>query len=181
MRQRCCTEVSISLHNLHCYGVTLIHLRSNRIAGADTVCFWFNSWPPNLGPLILGQTSTGIIRFLYALFLFPDVSQRVFEEIQSVTQGIRLPHFNDRSQLPYTEAVWKEAARWRTFFPIGKFPSFERSAIGLHVSATKVSLTSLRKTKLLEGILYQRELSFTRTICWSLFVIRYFFFLTSDI
>jgi hypothetical protein len=72
----------------------------------------------------LEQTSSGVIRFLYALFLFPDVSQRVFEEIQTVTQGIRLPHFNDRSQLLYTEAVWKEAARWRTFFPIGKLVSF---------------------------------------------------------
>jgi hypothetical protein len=75
---------------------------------------------PNYVELIMGQTSTGIIRFLHALFLFPDVSNKIFEEIQSVTQGVRLPRFNDRPQLPYTEAAWKEAVRWRTFFPVGK-------------------------------------------------------------
>ncbi|PVF97319.1 cytochrome P450 [Serendipita vermifera] len=65
------------------------------------------------------QTTAGIIQFLHVLFLFPDVSERVFAEIQSVTHSLRLPQISDRSQLPYTEAVWKEAVRWRTFFPVG--------------------------------------------------------------
>ncbi|PVF97364.1 cytochrome P450 [Serendipita vermifera] len=64
-------------------------------------------------------TSAGLIHLLYVLFLFPEVAQRVFEEIQGVTQGLRLPHLTDRPQLPYTEAVWKEAARWRPFLQIG--------------------------------------------------------------
>ncbi|PVF97375.1 cytochrome P450 [Serendipita vermifera] len=64
-------------------------------------------------------TSAGVIQFLHVLFLFPEVSERVFAEIQTVTQGVRLPRISDRSKMPYTEAVWKEAVRWRTFFPIG--------------------------------------------------------------
>lgn len=64
-------------------------------------------------------TTGGIIQFLHVLFLFPTVSNRVSREIQSVTQGLRLPRISDRSQFPYTEAVWKESVRWRPFFPLG--------------------------------------------------------------
>ncbi|PVF93577.1 cytochrome P450 [Serendipita vermifera] len=64
-------------------------------------------------------TTGGVIQFLLSLFLFPTVAERVFEEIQSVTQGYRLPKISDRPKLPYTEAVWKEAIRWRPFFPLG--------------------------------------------------------------
>jgi cytochrome P450 len=67
------------------------------------------------------QTTGGIIQFLHALFLFPEVSKRVYEEIQSVTNGQRLPQIRDRNKLPYTDAVWKEATRWRPFMPLGKY------------------------------------------------------------
>jgi hypothetical protein len=66
------------------------------------------------------QTTAGVIQFLHTLFLFPDVSERVFKEIQSVTHGHRLPRINDRSLLPFTDTVWKEATRWRSFMPIGQ-------------------------------------------------------------
>ncbi|PVF97331.1 cytochrome P450 [Serendipita vermifera] len=66
------------------------------------------------------DTTNGAINgVLHALFLFPDVSQRVFEEIQSVTHGLRLPTISDRSKLPYTEAVFKEATRIRPFMALG--------------------------------------------------------------
>jgi cytochrome P450 len=54
------------------------------------------------------------------MFLFPDASKRVFQEIQSVTFGARLPRVTDRPRLPYTEAAWKEAIRWRPFIPVGE-------------------------------------------------------------
>jgi hypothetical protein len=65
------------------------------------------------------KTTGAIIRFLLSLFLFPEVSQRVYEEIQSVTHGLRLPKISDRANLPYAEAVFKESARHRTFLPLG--------------------------------------------------------------
>ncbi|PVF93579.1 cytochrome P450 [Serendipita vermifera] len=64
------------------------------------------------------STTGGVIQFLHALFLFPDVAQKVFEEIDGVTQGQRLLKVNDRAKLPFTEAVWKEAVRWHPFFPL---------------------------------------------------------------
>ncbi|PVF93585.1 cytochrome P450 [Serendipita vermifera] len=64
-------------------------------------------------------TGSGTILFLYTLFLFPKVAERIFEEIQSVTQGLRLPHVRDQARLPYTEAVWKEVVRWRPPMPLG--------------------------------------------------------------
>lgn len=45
-----------------------------------------------------------IVSFIHTLFLYPEVAQRVYEEIQIVTHGQRLPTVSDRSSLPYTEA-----------------------------------------------------------------------------
>ncbi|PVF97327.1 cytochrome P450 [Serendipita vermifera] len=70
---------------------------------------------------VAADTTTGaIIGFLFHLFLYPEVSQRVFEEIQSVTHGTRLPQIADRPNLPYTEAVFKESIRIRPLLPISE-------------------------------------------------------------
>ncbi|KIM28315.1 hypothetical protein M408DRAFT_23718 [Serendipita vermifera MAFF 305830] len=63
-------------------------------------------------------TSTALSAFCHALYLFPEVAQKVYAEITAVTEGMRLPTTNDRARLPYTEATWKEAFRWNTFMPI---------------------------------------------------------------
>ncbi|PVF92957.1 cytochrome P450 [Serendipita vermifera] len=65
------------------------------------------------------DTTTGAVNsFLLVLFLYPEVSQRVFEEIQSVTHGQRLLKIADRANLPYTEAVFKESVRIRHSMPL---------------------------------------------------------------
>ncbi|KIM28303.1 hypothetical protein M408DRAFT_23708 [Serendipita vermifera MAFF 305830] len=64
-------------------------------------------------------TSAAIMVFINALLFFPDVSKRVYEEVNRVKDGTRLPSVSDRPNLPYTEAVWKEAFRWNTFIPLG--------------------------------------------------------------
>ncbi|PVF97330.1 cytochrome P450 [Serendipita vermifera] len=64
-------------------------------------------------------TSGAIVGFLLVLWLYPEVSQRVFDEIQSLTHGQRLPKVVDRPSLPYTEAVFKESIRIRPFIPLG--------------------------------------------------------------
>ena len=53
------------------------------------------------------------------MVLFPEISQKVYEEIISVTEGTRLPRTTDRPHLPFTEAVWNETIRWNTFVPLG--------------------------------------------------------------
>lgn len=64
-------------------------------------------------------TTASILQFLHVLFLFPAISERVFSEVEAVTRGHRLPQVDDRSELPYTEAVWKEAIRWSPVIPLG--------------------------------------------------------------
>lgn len=66
------------------------------------------------------KTTAAIVALFYNLFLRPEVAQRVFEEIQSVTHGERLPNVADRSSLLYTDAVFKESVRIRSFMPLGK-------------------------------------------------------------
>jgi cytochrome P450 len=60
-----------------------------------------------------------IVCFLHALFIHPEVAQRVFEEIHSITQSQRLPKITDRARLPYAEAVFKESVRMYPFMPLG--------------------------------------------------------------
>ncbi|KIM28300.1 hypothetical protein M408DRAFT_329411 [Serendipita vermifera MAFF 305830] len=88
----------------------------------------FDEFGPNddamdaLGILYLvgsDTTSAAVMAFINALLLFPDISKKVYEEVTSVTEGTRLPRISDRVHLPYSEAVWKEAFRWKTFTPIG--------------------------------------------------------------
>jgi hypothetical protein len=52
------------------------------------------------------------------MYLFPEIAQKVYEEIVAVTGGSRMPTIADRPALRYTEAVWKESFRWNAFIPL---------------------------------------------------------------
>lgn len=52
------------------------------------------------------------------MILYPEVQQAAKEEIDRVIGNGRLPNFNDRANLPYLEAVWKESFRWHTLAPM---------------------------------------------------------------
>lgn len=60
--------------------------------------------------------------FILVMVLYPDVQARAQAEIDAVIgQGLqRLPHWEDRSSLPYVEAVVKETLRWHPAVPLGK-------------------------------------------------------------
>jgi hypothetical protein len=64
------------------------------------------------------QTTASVLAYFHAMYLFPEVAQKVYEEIMAVTGGNRMPTIADRPSLPYTEAVWKECFRWNTFVPM---------------------------------------------------------------
>ncbi|PVF93569.1 cytochrome P450 [Serendipita vermifera] len=63
-------------------------------------------------------TIAAVTACLHNLFLYPEISKKVYAEIQSVTHGQRLPTAGDRPHLPYTEAVLKESIRWNPFAPL---------------------------------------------------------------
>ena len=53
--------------------------------------------------------------------LYPEVQANAQREIDGVTNGKRLPSFDDRERLPYINALVKEITRWNTVAPVG-FP-----------------------------------------------------------
>lgn len=51
--------------------------------------------------------------------LHPEVQRKVQEEIDGVTQGLRLPGFEDRQSLPYLHCLLLETLRWNPAVPGG--------------------------------------------------------------
>ncbi|KIJ42382.1 hypothetical protein M422DRAFT_171145 [Sphaerobolus stellatus SS14] len=49
----------------------------------------------------------------------PDVCKRAQVEIDAVTSSSRLPEYEDRTSLPYVEAIYREVMRWRPAMPMG--------------------------------------------------------------
>lgn len=73
--------------------------------------------------------------FTLAMIMFPNVQRKAQEEIDRVVGPNRLPNFDDRDRLPYTNALVKETLRWWPIAPMG-FPHRVESDIeydGLHI------------------------------------------------
>jgi cytochrome P450 len=60
--------------------------------------------------------------FFVAMILWPDIQKKAQDELDSVIGRDRLPTFEDRSMLPFVDAVYKETLRWRPVSPVGGFP-----------------------------------------------------------
>ncbi|KAI1433867.1 cytochrome P450 oxidoreductase OrdA-like protein [Xylaria sp. CBS 124048] len=63
-------------------------------------------------------TVNTVAAFFLAISLYPEVQQRAREEIDQVIGTGRLPKFDDRDNLPYINAVVKEALRWHPVLPL---------------------------------------------------------------
>ena len=59
------------------------------------------------------QTASSFENFILAMTLYPDVMRSAQAELDKVVGRGRLPTFADRPNLPYIEAIYKEALRWR--------------------------------------------------------------------
>ncbi|KJA23110.1 hypothetical protein HYPSUDRAFT_602382 [Hypholoma sublateritium FD-334 SS-4] len=66
-----------------------------------------------------GTTASSILVFFVAMASFPEIQKKAQEEVDRVTGGQRLPEYDDRAHLPYTEAIIREVLRWRPLFPLG--------------------------------------------------------------
>jgi len=64
-------------------------------------------------------TVSAVATFFLGILLHPRVQKRAQEEIDSVIGDDRLPLLSDRPNLPYLEAVAKEALRWNSVVPMG--------------------------------------------------------------
>lgn len=51
--------------------------------------------------------------------LYPDVQTKAQHEVDLLLNGSRLPTIEDRSSLPYVDALIKETLRWHVALPLG--------------------------------------------------------------
>ncbi|KAH9956415.1 cytochrome P450 [Russula dissimulans] len=65
-----------------------------------------------------GTTVTSVMSFVAGVLLCPDIQIRAQRELDEVTRRERLPTFEDRSALPFVDAICKEALRWRPALPL---------------------------------------------------------------
>ncbi|KAG8212969.1 cytochrome P450 [Butyriboletus roseoflavus] len=66
------------------------------------------------------ETSSSTLHaFILAMLLYPEVQAKAQAEIDSVIGSDRLPHFDDRVQLPYVDAILRELVRWNPVVPLG--------------------------------------------------------------
>lgn len=68
----------------------------------------------------LVQTVAALATFILILVRHPDIAERIQQEIDSVTEGTRLPSFQDRDSLPFLKACLMEVLRWRPVIPLGE-------------------------------------------------------------
>lgn len=58
--------------------------------------------------------------FIVAALRHPGIQKMAQEELDAVTMRERLPTFEDRSRLPFVDAICKEVIRWRPITPLGE-------------------------------------------------------------
>jgi len=61
---------------------------------------------------------SGMITFILAMTLYPDVQRKAQAEIDQIVGNSRLPKFSDEGALPYVTAVLKETLRWHPVGPL---------------------------------------------------------------
>lgn len=70
--------------------------------------------------LIHVQTHSVLLVFIQAMVLNPEVQKRAQAEIDRVVGYERLPDFDDRTSMPYVEAVLRETLRFYPIVPLSK-------------------------------------------------------------
>ncbi|TFY76981.1 hypothetical protein EWM64_g7032 [Hericium alpestre] len=64
-------------------------------------------------------TAAAISTLFLVLALYPSVQQRAQAELDAVVGGDRLPEYDDRSRLPFIDAICQEILRWKPIAPLG--------------------------------------------------------------
>ncbi|KAF8964339.1 cytochrome P450 [Flammula alnicola] len=63
-------------------------------------------------------TISSLLSFFLAMAQFPDAQNKAQNEIDRIVGLNRLPDYEDRSSLPYVEALYREVMRWKPPIPL---------------------------------------------------------------
>lgn len=74
-----------------------------------------------------------MMTFFLAMALHPNIMRKVQHELDAVTGRDRLPTFEDRSRLPFVDAMCREVLRWRPVTPLGAPTNEYLSGISGHI------------------------------------------------
>ena len=86
-----------------------------------------------------------------------DLQSRAQAELDSVTGTERLPTFEDRSRLPFLDALCKETQRWRPVTPLGMSMVTSDDYPGASIRPSlQHFLILLSKTMSMRASLYQK-------------------------
>jgi len=77
-----------------------------------------SSVPESLYMASVDTSVSGMITFILAMTLYPDVQRKAQAEIDQIVGNSRLPKFSDEGALPYVQAVLKETLRWHPVTPL---------------------------------------------------------------
>ncbi|KAH9174424.1 cytochrome P450 [Lactarius sanguifluus] len=99
-------------------------------------------------------TASARASLFVALTLYPEVQRRAQAQIDSVVSRDRLPTFEDRSRLPYIDAICKELLRWQMVGPMGVPHASSEDSIYRGFFIPKGSMTIVNSW----GILHNPEL-----------------------
>jgi len=63
-------------------------------------------------------TASSITTFFLSMAMYPDAQRKAQDEIDRVVGSNRLPSYDDRTSLPYVEALYREVMRWEPPSPL---------------------------------------------------------------
>jgi cytochrome P450 len=67
----------------------------------------------------IDTTASALQTFLLAMVLYPDVQARARAEIDQAVRHDKMPCLDDRTSLPYLDAILREVLRWYPVSPLG--------------------------------------------------------------
>jgi Cytochrome P450 len=113
--------------------------------------------------------------FFVAALIRPEIQTIAQEELDAVTRRERLPTIEDRSRLPFVDAVCKEVIRWRPVVPLGE------SILSTHLAHAKVRqftgvLHATTEDDVYEGFFIPKGWCSQRTTlirCWLICIFRF--------
>ncbi|EMD33312.1 hypothetical protein CERSUDRAFT_142250 [Gelatoporia subvermispora B] len=100
------------------FTTSLVERNPDRTPEQDDIFRWASAGMYS-GMWLIAQdsVSSAIESFFLAMSLHPDVQHRAHEELDRVVGTTRVPDIDDRSHLPYIEALLREVYRWNPVAP----------------------------------------------------------------